>query len=239
MKTKSLGFNLTGRLETGAAILAAARAVDTTLVKARLGAFASAQRSYVEAQRQVEAADATLREGQVRLARRDAEQDEAVEGLAVALVAGGQPRGKPFHAFGTDTPSVIKQMTTATKAKAIHQLVDAVQSLKRAGKAVLQAAQAAEQAAQRAEAALLAVDRLEAVLSKNRQARDRIGQTWKTTLEALKLGARSAAADGAPGLYTALFGRSIRTRKKVVTPAPPPAPVPPAPAPPDVIVPTA
>lgn len=237
MKTKKLGVNLTGRLETGAAILAAARTVDTSLVKARLGAFASAQRSYVNAQRQVEAAGAAAREGQVRLTRRDAEQDEAVEGLACALIASRQPRGMPFAAFGAEAPSLIKQMPAAAKAKAIHQLAAAVQGHKRAGKAALQAAQAAEQAAQRAEAALLALDKLQAILNNSRLARDGVGHTWTTALGALKLGVRYDAAAGAPGLYEALFGRTIRSRKKAVTP-PAPAPAPPAPAP-DVTVPTA
>lgn len=237
MKTKKVGINLTGRLETGAAILAAARTVDTTLVKGRLAAFASAQRSYVEAQRQVEAADATLREGQVRLARCDVEQDEAVEGLACALVTGGQPRRKPFIAFGIESPSTVKQMPVAAKAKAIHQLAAAVRGHKRAGRAALQAAQAADQAAQRTEAALLAVVKFQAALNTSRLAREGIGKTWTTTLGALKLGVRYDAAAGAPGLYAALFGRTSRSRKKVITPAPP-APTPLAPAP-DVIVPTA
>ena len=42
MKPKNLGITPTGRLETGAAILAAAKVVDVTLVKERLGAFAVA-----------------------------------------------------------------------------------------------------------------------------------------------------------------------------------------------------
>jgi hypothetical protein len=235
MKTKSVGSNLTGRLETGAAILAAAKMLDITLVKARLGAFASAQRNYVEAQRQVDAADAALREGQVRLARRVAEQDEAMERLAVALVAGGQPRAKPFTAFGTEPPSIIKQMPAAAKTKAIHQLVDAVQSQKSIGKAALHAAQAAAQAALRADAALLAVNKIQATLSSRRRARDDIGQTWKTTFMGLKLGARY---DGPPGLYTALFQHPVHSRKKAVTPLPTPAPTPPAPTPPAVTEPT-
>jgi len=48
---------------------------------------------YAEAQRQVKVAATRVREAQVRLGRCDAEQDEAVEGLARALISDGQPRG--------------------------------------------------------------------------------------------------------------------------------------------------
>ena len=104
MNTRKLGRNPAARLETGAAILAAAKVVDTELVRPRLSAYALAHRRYAEAQRQVEVADTRVREAQVRLGRRDAEQDEAVEGLARALISDGQPRGNPFAPFGT-TPS--------------------------------------------------------------------------------------------------------------------------------------
>jgi hypothetical protein len=52
---------------------------------------------------------------------------------------------------------------------------------------------------------------------------------------ALKRGARSAADDGAPGLYTSLFGRPNRPNKKPAKPVPaPPVSTPPLPAPPVV-----
>ena len=68
-----------GRLQTGAAILAAAQMADIGLVKPRLNAFAGAHRRYAEAQHQLESAEAQLREERVRLPLRDAEQDQAVE----------------------------------------------------------------------------------------------------------------------------------------------------------------
>ena len=214
------------RLETGAAILAAAKVVDTDLVKPRLAAFASVQRSYTEAQRQVDAAEALLKEGQIRLARRDAEQDEAVEGLARALVSSGQPRANPFAAFGAAAPSGVKQLIPAVEAKAIRQLVAAVQRHKPLNKATSQAAQAAEQAARQVEAAQLAVDKREEALSHARHARDDVGETWETALAALKRGARAAADDGAPGLYTALLGGQRRSTRKTSKPSPAPAPTP-------------
>ena len=71
-----------GRLETGAAILAAAQVTDIGLVKPRLTAFAAAHRGYADAQRELEAADTRLREAQVQLALHDTEQDAALERLA-------------------------------------------------------------------------------------------------------------------------------------------------------------
>ena len=92
------------RLEVGASVLSAARAVDARLVKGRLGRFERVHRNYVNAQRKVDAAESQLRAAQARLAECDAIQDEAVETLARALVADGQPRGNPFEAFGVPAP---------------------------------------------------------------------------------------------------------------------------------------
>jgi hypothetical protein len=93
MELKKLNLSPGTRLETGAAIiLAAAEANSTRLVTPRLAAFVTAQRRYAAAQRKVDGADTRLRAGQARLAACDAEQDAAVEALARALVAEGQPR---------------------------------------------------------------------------------------------------------------------------------------------------
>jgi hypothetical protein len=226
MRTRKLGVNPSRRLDVGGAVLAAARVTDIEVVKARLAAFANAHRKFVEAQDQVEAAEAQVREGQVGLARRDAEQDEAVEGLAAALVSRGQPRSNPFAAFGTAAPWTVKKMKPEAQARAIYQLVIAVQGEKPVGKAVLAAAAAAEQAARKAEAAFTALKKLQQKLADTRRVRDTAGQAWDRSLAALKRGARAAADDGAPSLYAALFGQLTRPAKKAAKPAPaPPAPV--------------
>ena len=95
------------RLQLGASVLSAARAVDTRLVKARLGRFERVHRTFVTAQRKVDAVEAQLGRAQARLAECEAIQDEAVEALARELVHDGQPRGKPFDAFGAASPSNI------------------------------------------------------------------------------------------------------------------------------------
>src|SRR5436309_11518353 len=136
------------RLQVGAAVLSAARAVDTRLVKARLGRFERVHRNYVNAQRKVDAAESQLRAAQAHLAECDAVQDEAVEALARALVADGQPRGNPFDTFGAPAPGTLTRLPFAEEATAVHQLVAAVQRGKGVSNATIEAAQAAEKAAQ-------------------------------------------------------------------------------------------
>jgi hypothetical protein len=99
-------------------VLAAARAVDTRLVKGRLARFERVHRSFVNAQRKVDAAESQLRAAQARLAECDAIQDEAVETLARALVADGQPRGNPFDAFGAPAPGTLMRLPFAEEAGA-------------------------------------------------------------------------------------------------------------------------
>ena len=125
-------------------MLSAARGVDTRLVKDRLDRFARVHRTYVNAQRKVDAAEAQLRAAQAHLAECDAIQDDAVETLARALVADGQPRGNPFDAFGAPAPGTLTRLAFAEEAAAVHQLVAAVQRGKDISKATIQAAQAAE-----------------------------------------------------------------------------------------------
>jgi hypothetical protein len=228
MKNARTALALTGRLDTGAAILAAAEVVDVTLVKARLDAFANAHCTYTAAQRAVETAEAQLRAAQGKATQRDAEQDEAVEELARALVADGQPRKNPFAAFGVAAPSTVKQLTFAEEAKAIHKLAAAVQADPAVSKATRRVAQAAEETARTMETELVPMDKLQASLRTAREVREATGKTWDTALAALKRGARAAADDGAPGLYRALFGRPSRSKNKTAGPAPTPAPTPPA-----------
>ena len=61
-----------------------------------------------------------LRTGQAQMAQRDAEQDEAVEELARALVAAGQPRSNPFAAVSGAAPSAVKLLPVTDEARAIH-----------------------------------------------------------------------------------------------------------------------
>ena len=205
------------RLQIGAGVLSAARAIDTRLVKGRLGRFERAHRAYVAAQRKVDAAE-SRRTAQARLAECDAVQDEAVETLARALVADGQPRGNPFEAFGAPAPGTLTRLVFAEEAEAVHALVAAAQRSKGVSKATLQAAQTADKAARVVVQALAPVAKLQDTVRDARRTRDAVAQGWESTLAALKRGARAAADEGAPYLYPTLFPPVIRAITKSKTP---------------------
>jgi hypothetical protein len=230
MSTKRSGIGPGTRLETGAAILAAAQVVDTALVKPRLTIFIAAHRSYVGAQGKVDAAYAELRAALRKVTRRDMDLDEAVEALALALANEGKPRINPFATYGAEAPSVVKKMISGDEAQAVHQLVANVQRAKTLSQRTRDAARGAEQAARSVDALLLPVEQLEVNLRDARHQRDTIGQRWDAALAALRRAVRSAADEGADGLYTALFGHAPRPSRKSTKPTPAPAPDP-APAP--------
>jgi hypothetical protein len=236
MRTLRTGLYPAGRLQNGAAILAAAEGVDVSLVQKRLDAFASAHRAYTEAQSAIEAAEAKVRGRQAILTQRDAEQDEALQQLMGALIAEGRPKTNPFEPFGIQAPSAVKKFNFGEKAKTLHTLAATLHADTTVSKATHRAAQAAEQAAQRMEAELTPFDQLQGSLRTAREVREAVGKTWDNALKALKRGARAAADDGAPGLYNSLFGRLTQPKNKPDnkpennaqnTPAPP-TPAPPA-----------
>jgi hypothetical protein len=202
------------RLQVGASVLSAARAVDTRLVKARLGRFERVHQQYVNAQRKVDVAESQLRTVQARLAECDAVQDEAVETLARALVADGQPRGNPFDVFGAPAPGTLTRLPFAEEAQAVHQLVAVVQRSKTVSKATIQAAQAADKAARVVEQALAPVAKLQESVRDARRMRDAVGQGWESALAALRRGTRAAADEGAPELDATLFPPVVRATTK-------------------------
>lgn len=201
--------------QIGVAVLAAAKTVDTRLVKRRLTTFTGTHRDYVDAQRQVELAEGHLRAARAHLAGRVAAQAVAVDALARALVVDRHPRANPFKALGTAAPAALMRLAVAQKVKAIRSLVAIVQRRTGLSATTLHAAHAADKAARAVEAALASLDTRQNALQERRRMRDSIGSTWKIALAALKRGARAAADDGAPRLYPTLFGRlSTVTRKR-------------------------
>jgi hypothetical protein len=219
MATKKSKMAPATRLEIGAVILAAAELAETTPVKARLATFAGVHRDYMGAQRKVEAVEAQIADLQAQVAKGDAEQDEAVEALARALVFEGQPRANPFATLGGVAPSLVKKMPFGEEAATIQQLVTAVQRSKTVSQATRDAAAAAAQAAQAMLTALEPADKLEAALLAARRRRDALGEKWDADLLLLKRGARFAADEGAPKLYGALFGRFVKPTTKKAKPA--------------------
>ena len=214
METKIASRKPSARLNIGATILTNAQAINTKPVKGRLDAFAAAHRGYAEAQRKVDKVEAALAIEQTRVAHLDADQDDAVEALALCLANDGQPRNNPFARFSNVGPGRLKALHFADEARAIHDLVATLLRSKSLSPTTRTAAQAAERAAQKVDAALPPLEPLRNDLKSARSFRDTIGQTWDANLTALRLAARGAAATEVPGLDTALFGRRTRSTAK-------------------------
>lgn len=214
------------RVQVGAAVLVAARAVDTKLVEERLDRFAQAHRNFTAAQKKVDAAETEFTAAMTGVEGRGAVQATAVDALARALIADGHTRrGNPFAAFGAPTPSDLARLAFPEGAVATHQLAAAVLRAKHAGPAVVEAAQAADKAATAVEEALVPIAKLTDTVRDARRMRDTMGKIWDTALSALRRSARAAADDGATELYARLFPTPTRGSK---TKAPPSGDVPPA-----------
>lgn len=211
------------RMQMGASVLAAARAVDTTHVAAKLAAFESAHREYTAAQAVVDAGEAELRTAQQRLAERGAIHDDAIEALAVARASAGQ-RTNPFDAFGAPAPRTLMRLPIDEEVREARRLVAAVLRAKDTEKGAHGAAKAVDKAARAIEQALVPIAKLQDSVRDARRTRDAVGQGWESALAALKRGARSAADDGAPNLYATLFPakkvRAPRKKAEPVAPAP-------------------
>jgi hypothetical protein len=234
MATINIGTTVTSQLDAGASILAAARTVDTRLIKSRLTAFEHAQRTVSAAHEKVVAAEKYLNTARTRLGELDVDQGEALDLLAGTLIVDGQPRTKPFAAFGTPSPGALMKLRAAEKVNAVRHLVGAVQRAKGVSKPTLQALQAARKAAAAIEQELTSMDKLHGAVRDARHTCDAAVQTWLTAVAALKRGARAAADEGAATLYATLFDRPGRPNSKSAKPAPVPEPAPapdPAPAP--------
>jgi hypothetical protein len=201
------------RLKLGVSVLAAARVLDTRLVKDRLRLFEQAHHDYVEAQRRVDAAQSAVDAARVRVLRLHAVQDHAVEDLARALTMDGYRRKNPFTRFGAASPSAIGRLAVADGVDTIELLVDAVLRTKGVSQRTLQAAQSALDAARAVAQALDAVAKLGNGSRDARTRRDAIGRRWDGSLMALRRRARAAGDEGAPDLYATLFPPVRRTAR--------------------------
>jgi hypothetical protein len=226
------------RLQLGASVLTAAKAVDTRLVKDRLQLFEHVHRSYASAQKKVDTAEGSLDAAQRRLAELDQLQDEALEKLACTVATDGAPRKTPFESLGAPPPNKIMRLPFAEEAAAIHQLVVLVLRSKTASEATIKAAKAVDKAASIVEEAIVPIAKLENAVRDARHLRDTVAQKWESAYAALRRGTRAAADEGGPELDGLLFPPIVRpvTKKKAQEEQPAPAvqqapPATPAPTP--------
>ncbi len=220
MTTRKFNKGHAGRLRIGKVVLANANRVDTSLIEARLAAFAEQQTTYADAQNAVDDSLQRRNEHVAKLADLDAAQHTAVEKLALALANDGQPLSSPLAAFTSETRASLKTLPQAECAKAIHKLAAAVLRHESLSRGSRDAAGAAHVAARSLEDGLLKLAAIDDSLGERRHDRDAVGDRWDESLAALKRGARAAADEGAAGLYAALFeliGKPV-TRKSRAAP---------------------
>lgn len=208
------------RLKRGAAVLAAAEAVDTRPVAERVRAFRDAHRAYGEAEGKVDEAEARLAAEKLTLAQIGASHDAAVEALACSLVNEGQPRLNPFAAFGAATPGDIKRLAPEDAAHAVRTLLVGLASRSGLSAATLQAGARLEQATRQVEAALPPLKALQDELRAARNISDAVGRRYDKALSALRYAARAAAVSGTPEIHATLFPTPARTRKPKPSVAP-------------------
>ncbi len=213
-----------GRVATGETILTAARFADTSLVAARLAAFAEAHQLYADAQLALDTAEKQHSERNEALALLDAAINDAIEELVVRLITDRQPRNAPFEAYIGDSPSSLKSLRLRDKPIALGKLAAAVLRDESLSPQSREAAETIDRKAAEIVAFVREIEPLEAAVTEARAARDALVERWDTALAVLKRGVRAAEDDGAAGLYTGLFGKS-RQRVAKKPKAPPQADV--------------
>ena len=150
----------------------------------------------------------------------DAARDEAVLKLAAALAGEGLPRANPFKPLGFPSPSALAEQGYEQEARDAQRLAKAVLGREGTSRATLAAAKALIASANAVEAALVPLERLVEARAAAVRERDTVGQGWESRLAALKLAARMADAEGARGVFAALFSAGAPARAKRKPPAP-------------------
>lgn len=207
------------RLRRGVGILASMKTLDTKRVDDRLNALARVQEGLLVSQTALDIAEAKVKDARDRIDACDEEQCRAVEVLARALVADGQPRDKPFAAFGGPPPGKLKALPALEEAAAIHALAAEVKRSSKVSPAVIDAATAADRAAAKVELAAAGVPKLEATAAEARALRDSRQLEWDEAESALRRLARLVEEEGGGPLYSRGFPRRAPTSPRAAKPA--------------------
>jgi len=207
------------RLRNGTSLLTRSAVIDSTPIAARLQPFATLHHQYTTAQSAVVAARAAVAEHHALLVTRDADQNQAIDTLARALVLDRYrtARLRPLAAYSNRPPSLLKRMAAGAKARAIQKLVLAIERDTSLSAQSHAAAAALARAAADVDAARRTVAHFEDVLRREIIHRDALGDQWDAAYAAVKRRARYAAIDDAPELYAFLFGKPRRRRHRLRT----------------------
>ncbi len=209
------------RIDAGDRVLAAAKAVATRPIRAKLAAFAQAHAAYVAAEGAARQAEAKLREAEAAVGAADAEQDAALLALAAKMSGDGAPRLAPFKALAplrVPAPSDLIALAVEKEVKLTEQIAKAAAKWKAAGAQTRAAAARLARAAAAVKAALARVPGAERPFTEARARRDALGIPWERAFAHLKNAARAAEDDGATGLFDALFAGPPRAPRKPRTP---------------------
>jgi hypothetical protein len=213
METLQSGNSPGTRIAAGDSVFHAAESVDTRPVAGKLAGFKKVHGAYRAADAGVKKAGEALQKQQAKVGEADVLQDEALDGLAVALPGDGLPRVNPFKPFGAPSLTALQGLGYAEEAKRVIALEAAVVKRKGLSKGSIAAAKVAGKAALRVQAELDAVPDLEKARTAAMTRRDALAQAWETAFAALKRAVRAAEDDGAKGLHAALFGRAKAAQK--------------------------
>lgn len=199
-----------GRLQVGKAVLAAASVVDTSLVANRLAKFAAVHELLEAAQRTVDAHQKRFEQRLAKVGTAEAALSDALDELIYALLAERRPRQNPLAPYGNVSSTSIARMKPAERSVAVEHLVAELARDTTLSPATVEAVDTVRRSARNLNAALEPVVAAEAALRDARSNRDRIADDWDDALRALRRGSRIAADEGAPHLYSTLFGRTAR-----------------------------
>jgi len=151
--------------------------------------------------------------------------DASIEALAVALIAAGAARSKPFGAYTKLSPSALAYLAYAEEVKAATALAKAVVADEPAP-AVKKAATEVQKRAAAVTAALAALTKPQATYAKALGARDAALPELERALRRLKRQAAAAFDEDRAG-YAALFASVLPVqapkKKRAKKPAPKPA----------------
>lgn len=204
-----------GRVEAGDGILERAKNHDVKSVKARLASFEKVHAAYVKASGTAQAKLEGWRAALALVAERDVDQDDAVDGLALALANDGAPRVNPFKGLSKHGPARLKALSYDKQPDAVRALAAKVAKRKGASKATLAAAKRCVTTANAVDKALASAKAPDAAYRKALAARDALERSWSTSFAALKRLARFNDAEGTTtGLADALFTDTAAAPKK-------------------------
>lgn len=172
--------------------------------------------------------EASLEVAREALAQADAVRDEATLALDRALIADGAPKKNSFKAFGAPAPAALIDASLEDQGRAVRALIGKLKRAKDSSGAVKSALKALEKADAAVTPKASKVKGAVEALAAARKERDALERPLRRAFSVLKLRAKAAELDGAPGLYADLFADESRRSSPADEPRiPDSAPTPP------------